>query len=382
MSTSGPRDRRLAAYLDTLATAVGHADRHAPFRNYCKGLLLPCERKSIEPMAALLQPDAVQRMRQSLHHFVSQAPWSDDAVLEQVRNQVLPHMQRNGPVVAWIVEDTAFPKQGRHSVGVARQFSSELDKKANCQLAVSLSLATWNASLPVAYRLFLPEQWTLHHPQDGPFQTKPEIALAQIRAARESGVPQGVVLAADDFGANAKFRAALTDLRLPYMVNVTATTGKVRQIAMKLPPESFRIVAWRQDTPYEFRSRFAAVRVSITPGSTEWLLIEWPDCESEPSRYWLSTMPAKTSLIALVKMAKHRWIVQRDFDELKRELGLGHFEGRNWRGFHHHATLCIAAFGFLLTERTRFSQPARAGSLGLHFPKPPARFHPRGAPES
>jgi len=145
--------------MQGLALAAGHEDRQTPLKNYCKGLLLPGERKSIEPMAARLDPVRVQPMRQSLHHLVAKAPWSDELLLEQTRNQVLPAMQKQGPVVAWIVDDTGFPKKGKHSVGVIRQYCGQVGKQENCRVAVSLSVATWSSSLPIAYRLYLPKEW-------------------------------------------------------------------------------------------------------------------------------------------------------------------------------------------------------------------------------
>jgi SRSO17 transposase len=146
--------------MDGLAKAAGHEDRQTPLKNYCKGLLLPGERKSIEPMAARLDPAHVEPMRQSLHHLVAKAPWSDEALLEEVRNQVMPAMEKDGPVVAWIVDDTGFPKKGKHSVGVTRQYCGQVGKQENCRVAVSLSVATWSLSLPIAYRLYLPKEWT------------------------------------------------------------------------------------------------------------------------------------------------------------------------------------------------------------------------------
>ena len=174
--------------MEGLASAAGHEDRHAPLKDYCKGLLLPGERKSIEPMAARLNPHNVQATRQSLHHLVAKAPWNDQALLDHVRQQVLPSMQKHGPVVAWIVDDTGFPKKGQHSVGVTRQYCGQVGKQENCRIAVSLSLATWDASLPIAYRLYLPKDWAedaerrekVEVPEEIEFQTKPEIALDQI----------------------------------------------------------------------------------------------------------------------------------------------------------------------------------------------------------
>ena len=416
--------------MDGLAKAAGHADRHAPLKSYCKGLLLPGERKSVEPMAARLAPDNVRRMHQSLHHLVADAPWSDEEMLAEVRGQVLPSMQKHGPVVAWIVDDTGFPKQGKHSVGVARQYCGQIGKHDNCQAAVSLSVSTWSSSLPVAWRLYLPEAWCEYTerrrqagvPEEMEFETKPEIALRQIRQAVEQNVPRGVVLADAGYGNSTPFRHAVTELGLQYVVGVESSTTvwepgqqplpapprkpgrgaaskrlrrsadhqplSAKQLAFSLPASAWKEIGWRPGSRESLRSRLAAVRVRpahrdykrTEPYPEEWLLIEWPKKESEPTKYWLSTLPAKTSMKSLVKMAKHRWIIERDYEELKQELGLGHYEGRGWRGFHHHAVLCIAAYGFLVSERNRFSPSTRAGHVRLSAPPSPSDLRPRGSP--
>jgi SRSO17 transposase len=430
-SAPGPLEKRFAAYIEGLANAAGHEDRHGPLKNYCKGLLLPGERKSVEPMAARLDAQNVQPMRQSLHHLVAKAPWSDETLLGEVRHQVLPAMRKQGPVVAWIIDDTGFPKKGRHSVGVTRQYCGQVGKQENCRVAVSLSVATWNSSLPIAYRLYLPKDWAedierrekAEVPEDVEFHTKPEIALDQIRAAVAAQVARGVVLADAAYGINTDFRDGLTQLELQYVVGVQsslavwepgkqplpakprAQTGRpprllqrsaehqpvsVKQLAMSVPSSAFKEITWREGTGQKLRSRFAAVRVrpahrdyeKAEAREEEWLLIEWPRSEPEPTKYWMSTLPSNTPLKALVKMGKHRWIIERDYQELKQELGLGHFEGRNWRGFHHHATLCIAAYGFLVAERNRFSPSARAGHLGFVAAEPVPEFRPRGSPRS
>ena len=430
LSAPGPQEKRFAAYMDGLANAAGHADRHAPLKNYCLGLLLPGERKSVEPMAARLAPDNVRRMHQSLHHLVADAPWNDEEMLAQVRREVLPAMEKHGPVVAWIVDDTGFPKQGKHSVGVARQYCGQLGKQANCQAAVSLSVSTWGSSLPIAWRLYLPEGWCADAERcekagvaaEIEFQTKPEIALGQLRQALEQKVPVGVVLADAGYGNGTPFRAGITKLGLQYVVGIESSTTvwepgqqplpprarksgrgapskrlqrdadhqpiSVKALALGLPSSAWKDIGWRQGCEETLRSRFAAVRVRpahrdqkrTEPHAEEWLLIEWPKKESEPTKYWLSTLPEKTTLKSLVKTAKHRWIIERDYEELKQELGLGHYEGRSWRGFHHHATLCIAAYGFLVAERNRFSPSARTGHVGLSAPKRPSDFRPRGSP--
>src|ERR1700684_1029299 len=209
-SAPGAQQQRFAAYLDGLAQAAGHADRIEPLKSYCKGLLLPGERKSVEPMAARLAPDNVRQTHQSLHHLVAEAPWSDAELLAEVRKQVLPAMQKQGPVVAWIVDDTGFPKKGKHSVGVARQYCGQLGKQDNCQVAVSLSVANHHASLPVAYRLYLAKDWAKDRarwrkaggPKEIGVKTKPEIALEQLRWACEAGLPPGVVLMDAGYGAD------------------------------------------------------------------------------------------------------------------------------------------------------------------------------------
>jgi SRSO17 transposase len=418
--------------MDSLANAAAHQDRHIPLQNYCKGLLLEGQRKSIEPMAARLAPHSVQPMRQSLHHLVAKAPWSDEALLEQARKQVLPVMQKHGPVVAWIVDDTGFPKKGKHSVGVAHQYCGQLGKSENCQVAVSLSVATWSSSLPISYRLYLPKEWAedaerrekVEIPEEIQFQTKPEIALQQIRAAVAADVVRGTVLADAAYGNSSEFRDGLTELELQYVVGVQSSMtvwepgkqplppkprGKlgrpprlvqrsaehqpvsVKQLATSLPPNVFKNITWREGTAERrLRSRFAAVRVrsahrdywKAEPHPEQSLLIEWPEGEKEPTKYWLSTLPGNTGLKALVKIAKQRWIIERDYQELKQELGLGHFEGRNWRGFHHHATLCIAAYGFLVAERNRFSPSVRAGHLGFAAAQSVPGFRPRGSPSA
>jgi SRSO17 transposase len=424
----GPQERRFAAYIEGLAKAAGHADRNVPLKNYCTGLLLPGDRKSVEPMAARLAPGNVRRMHQSLHHLVADAPWSDEAVLDSGLDVVLPAMLARGPVVAWIVDDTGVPKKGQHSVGVARQYCGQIGKQDNCQVAVSLSVTTETSSMPVAYRLYLPEAWASDSqrrekvgiPVEMQFETKPEIALKQIRRARQRGIPEGVVLADAGYGTDTDFRTELTKLELPYVVGIQSTMTvwragqgpkpapayrgigrpprllqrdqahqpvSVRDLALSLEAGAWKTVAWRQGVKQRLRSRFAVVRVRpahrdywrAEPHAEEWLLIEWPKGEAQPTKYWLSTLPATISLTQLVRTAKHRWIIERDYEELKQELGLGHFEGRGWRGFHHHATLCLAAYGFLVAERNRFSPSARAGHLGLPVSEAPPDFRPRGS---
>jgi SRSO17 transposase len=424
----GPQQRRFAAYIESLAKAAGHVDRLIPLKNYCTGLLLPGEGKSVEPMAARVAPDNVRRAHQSMHHLVADAPWSDEAVLDSVLDSVLPAMLDVGPIIAWVVDDTGFPKKGQASVGVTRQYCGQVGKQENCRVAVSLSVTTEASSIPVAFGLYLPEVWAndirrrqnAGVPPETTFQSKPEIALAQIRRARERGIPEGVVLADAGYGNDTGFRTALSNMDLLYVMGIMSTVTvwkpgegpqpappykglgrpprllqrdekhqpvSVKELALSLPAEGWKQVVWREGVKKKIRSRFAAVRVRpahrdywrAQAHAEEWLLMEWPAGEPQPTKYWLSTLPANTTLTALVRLAKHRWIIERDYQELKQELGLGHFEGRGWRGFHHHATLCIAAYGFLVAERNRFSPAAHVGKIKFQLPQVPSHFRPRGS---
>jgi SRSO17 transposase len=426
----GAQQKRFAAYLDRLALAAGHADRALPLKGYCTGLLLDGERKSIEPMAARIAPNDVRQTHQSLHHLVADAPWSDEDLLAAVRGYTLPALQKAGPLAAWIVDDTGWVKKGTHSVGVARQYCGPVGKQENCQVAVSLSVSSEEASLPIAWRLYLPEEWAHDNkrrkmagvPKEIRFQTKPNIALEQIRVAVAREIPTAPVLADAAYGNDTQFREGITELGLLYVVGVMSTMSvwkpgqqplppraarqgpgrpptrlrrdarrapvSVKDLALALPAQAWKKVSWREGTRHQLSSRFAALRVRpahrdekrTEVRAEEWLLIEWPLEEEAPTKYWLSTLSSHTPLRDLVRLAKQRWIIERDYQELKQELGLDHYEGRGWRGFHHHATLCIAAYGFLVAERSRFSPSARAGRLVLPAPEVPPQFRPRGSP--
>jgi SRSO17 transposase len=410
-------ESRFTRYVDGLVSVIGHADRTGPLRDYCTGLVMPLERKSVEPMAAITAPGRTAAQHQSLLHFVGQGGWSDATVLAKVRELVLPVMERHGPIEAWIIDDTGFPKQGRHSVGVSHQYCGQLGKQANCQVAVSLSLAHHDASLPVAYQLYLPKGWAEDEsrrrkagvPEAISFKTKPEIALEQIRWACEMGLPGHVVLVDAGYGHDAKLRTGITELGKVYVAGIQPQTlvwapgtrrggapkkGRrdapdalsVKDLALRLRAKAWRTITWREGTNERLSSRFARLRVQVasrhersTKPVKEWLLIEWPEGADEPTKYWLSTLPQNTPFRDLVDAAKLRWRIERDYEELKQEVGLGHFEGRGWRGFHHHATLCIAAYGFLISERETIP-PSGFGSAAL-FPKPavPNGYRPRGS---
>ncbi len=410
-------ESRFTRYVEGLVSVIGHVDRAGPLRDYCKGLVMPIERKSVEPMAAITAPGRTAAQHQSLLHFVGQGAWSDAAVLAKVREMVVPQIERHGPIEALIIDDTSFPKQGRHSVGVAHQYCGQLGKQANCQVAVSLSLANHAASLPVAYRLYLPKEWAADKshrhkvgvPEDIDFKTKPEIALEHIRWACEIGLPGDLVLLDAGYGHDSKLRTGITELEKVYVAGIQPQTlvwapgtrlgrapkkGRrdapdamsVKEVALRLRAKAWRTIAWREGTNELLSSRFARVRVHVaskherrTKPAKEWLLIEWPEGEDEPTKYWLSTLPQNISFRDLVDAAKLRWRIERDYEELKQEVGLGHFEGRGWRGFHHHATLCIAAYGFLISERETI--PPSGPRSAAVFPKLAVSrgYRPRGS---
>ena len=419
---------RFAAYVEGLASVIGHKDRIGPLRDYCTGLMLPCERKSVEPMAAVTAPSRTAAQHQSLLHFVGEGGWSDERVLAKVREMVLPAIERQEPIEAWIIDDTGFPKQGRHSVGVARQYCGQLGKQDNCQVAVSLSIANHHASLPVAYRLYLPKDWAgdskRRHktgvPEDVCFKTKPEIALAQIDAACKADFPRGVVLMDAGYGCNTELRAGIDALSLRYVAGIMPQTtvwasgagplppkkwsgrGRppklirrddkhqpiaVKELAFGLQKRAWRTIKWREGATGHLSSRFARLRVRVAHRDynltdsrpEEWLLIEWPKGEDEPTKYWLSTLPRDIAFRDLVDITKLRWRIERDYQELKQEVGLGHFEGRGWRGFHHHATLCIAAYGFLISERETIPPSGPATAAFLPEFAVPEGYRPRGA---
>jgi SRSO17 transposase len=338
-------------------------------------------------------------------------------------------MTARAPITAWVADDTDFPKKGQHSVGVARQYAGQVGEQDNCQLAVSLSISTLSASLPTAYELYLPEVWSEDPerrrkagvPDDVVFRTKPLIAAEQIRQTVAEGVPRAPVVADAAYGNDTRFRQALLNMgagqgtgirrgHSPDAIRVAsgqATTSHqaaqiygppeqhtpnyqpilAKHLAAALNPTEWRMIAWRDGTKKRLPSRSAARRVRPTnlhsvrsePLLEQWLLIEWLADEAEPTKYWLGSIAANTRLTALVATAVQRWIIERDYEEPQPELGLGHYEGRGWRGFPRHATLCIGASGLLIVERSCFYASARARQLQLALPKTPPDWRPRGA---
>jgi SRSO17 transposase len=376
---------------------------------YLEGLLLPGERKSVEPMAARIDPRNVRSRHQSMHHFVATAPWDAQEIMKAARDYALEEFAYHGGVEAWILDDTAYPKKGTHSVGVGRQYCGVLGKQDNCQVAVTLSLANELMSVPAAYRLYLPEDWASDRarrrvagvPDEVVFKTKTQIALDEIDRLVADGVAKAPIVMDAGYGRATELRDAIAERGMQYVaaireemtVQLPGQKGvrehiAVGDLARELPKSAWRSVWWRHGTKGEMRSRFALLRVRAAkrePGRREerpleWLLIEWPTTEAAPIKFWLCNLPTGTRISKIVNLAQMRWRVERDYEELKGELGLDHYEGRGWLGFHHHGALCIAAYAFLTAERARLSPPH---PLSFLRPAPlPAGFRPRGSPSA
>jgi SRSO17 transposase len=389
-------DDELREYLASMVEGFGRSETRASMSAYVTGLLLDGERKSIQPMAARLVDEAseVEAMRQRLQECVVISPWLDEEMFRRLARKVdhdLPAIE------ALVIDDTGFPKKGKHSVGVARQYSGTLGRIDNCQVAVSLHLAGEQGSACIAMRLYLPEEWVTDAtkrtkagiPRDVQFEEKWRLALAQIDRALADGVRKHVVLADPGYGDCGDFRDGLVERQLEYVVGIKGDTsvwppGSKPKLRVRRPSQpgrpatrhyddahppilvgklarklKYRSVSWREGSRGWQSSRFAAVRVrtahrhmnGVPPGEEQWLLCQCLEGEKSPTKFWLSNLPADTSVRTLVRMAKLRWRVERDYQEMKQELGLDHFEGRTWRGFHHHATLCAVAHGFLALRR-------------------------------
>jgi SRSO17 transposase len=394
-------DFELGKFLDEMITGMGRPERRSAMRSYITGLLLDGERKSVQPMAARLARNAAESdaMRQRLQDCVSLSPWSDEEMLCRLGLKLDHEMP---DIEAFVTDDTGFAKKGEYSVGVARQYSGTLGRIENCQVAVSLHLAGAKGSGCIAMKLYLPEQqWAFDKqrraaagvPQEVKFQMKWEIALEQLDGALAAGVRRHVMLADAGYGDATEFRTGIEQRGLCYVVGVSglptiwrpgvkpaipsapkvgrpSTRPKAGQLpvslsdfARELKEEDFRTVSWREGSKGPMRGRFYAVRVYSAERHTKmirpalkpiWLVIEDTGGEKRPFKYYFSNLPLNTSLKRLVTLIKLRWRVERDYQELKGEIGLDHFEGRTWRGFHHHATLCAVAHGFLALRRAFF----------------------------
>lgn len=382
---------RLEKYFREIGDVLNEDRRRASFAMYAMGLFGEGDRKSVEPIAARAcgDPEDTERAHDRLLHFMTDSRWSDRGVRRKAAEHAVAAMTARDPVYAWIIDDTGMMKQGIHSVGVQRQYTGTVGKVANCQLAVSLSLATRTDHVPVDFELYLPKSWTkdparraeARIPDEIDFRTKPDLALEMIRRAKADGLPPGVLLADSAYGDSSNFREQIRVLDLHYAVGVHAPTKvwridslarrrgeaiSVKKLALQMGRKKFRSVMWRDGTRGPLWSRFARLRIVVEhddgwdPAHREdlWLLIEWPDDEREPINYTLSSLPRTVSKKQLVRLVKERYRTERVYEDLKGELGFDHYEGRRFPGWHHHISVVLCCFAFIVAERVRRFPPS------------------------
>jgi SRSO17 transposase len=400
--------KRLEAFAEEVLGSLQYRKQSRWAQVYLRGLLLEGRRKSCQPMAERL-PEGDE---QCLQQFLNQSPWAWEPMREAVAQRMTRALGEGG---CWIVDDTGFPKQGSHSVGVARQYSGTLGKRGNCQIGVSLSYVTAGGAMPLEWALYLPKEWTDDRPRaarvgvpaEVVFQTKWQLALGLMDRVLTWGVsPPEVVVVDAGYGNITEFRQGLAERGLCWVAEVESTLvawtrpqrrqqparqagqmgrprvpkyrnapvpASLKAIALALPRSAWRKVTWREGSKGKMSSRFARLRVQPAHGWQRgkeelplvWLLSEWPEKAKAPTKYWLSDLPEDTSTRALVRWAKSRWAVEMNYRELKDHLGLDHFEGRGWAGWHHHVTMVMLAFAFVLSERLR----RRKGGQSSPFPR-------------
>jgi SRSO17 transposase len=396
---------RMGEFTAHIGRALGSLPQRKRFAEYALGLLLPGERKSMEPIAARIDPKHTMARFKTFQNFIGCSDWDDHAVRRAAYTWAQPVIERSGPVLAWIFDDTGFVKQGKHSVFVQHQYTGTAGKLCNCQVAVSMSIATEALSMPVDYDLYMPETWVSDAerrmeakvPADLEFRTKPQIALDMIDRALSDGIPPAPAVMDSGYGDNGPFRATLDCMGMEYVAEIKAKTTvivgddpkapsiSVRDLAASLPPSAFRRVTWREGTKGKMSARFATRRVLVPDDEGKefrkdpklTLLIEWVDGEAAPKKFWLANLPKGTTRKRLVRLAHIRWRVERDYEDLKQELGLDHYEGRGYVGWNHHVSVCLAAFAFLLRERA-LGFPPRGASFQALCPRP-VEVRPRGS---
>ena len=396
----GAAERRLMAYFDRIGDVLGRKDRRESFAVYALGIFGDGERKSIEPIAAraCADPARADAEHQRLLHFAVDSPWSDQGVRRAAARYAVDAMTEHSPIDSWIIDDTGFLKQGTHSVGVQRQYTGSAGKITNCQVGVSLTVATETEQLPIDFSLYLPESWTedstrrkeARIPDDVPFAMKSELALGMIRSALDAQVPPGIVLADAAYGTSRDFRKGIREMGLHYAVAVEARTtvmvydklGRRRDeiigvgaLAHRIESQGgFRRCTWRHGTKQDLSARFALRRVvpaydgghGIEKRESLWLLIEWRDGEDEPANHFVCSLPGPMTKKQLVQIVMQRWRTERAYQDLKGELGLDHYEGRRFPGWHHHVSVVLCCYAFVVAERARHFPPSAHGAMEDH----------------
>ena len=396
---------RLGEFLsDRIGRHLARREQKESFALYAHGILADGERKSVEPIAARAtgsgddgeQREGVlcERMQARLLNFLRDSPWDDRSVRREAARYVIEALEKQEPVTTWIIDDTGFPKQGKHSVGVQRQYTGTLGKVGNCQIGVSLTIATKHEHVPIDFALYMPTSWTddavrrakARVPDDLVFKTKPDLALDLITRALEDKLPGDIVLVDAAYGCSSEFRNTVRMFGLDLGVAITASTKvwlldtlerrhgdplSAQALGVKLGRRAFRRLTWRVGPGGKLSSRFAFRRVKVAhddgtdAGDREpmWLVMEWPDGEPKPTKFVLTTLPRRMSKKQIVRIFKERWRTERAYEELKGELGLDHFEGRSFPGWHHHVSVVLSCYAFIVSERVRrFSPSARRHS--------------------
>jgi SRSO17 transposase len=394
---------RLEGYFGQIGACLRDKRKRESFAMYAFGLLSEGERKSAEPIASRACGDETRarNTHDKLLHFLARSSWDDRAVRRTATRYALSAMQQHAPVTTWIVDDTGFLKQGTHSVGVQRQYTGSAGKITNCQVGVSLSVSNGLEHLPIDFDLYVPEDWAADPerrakakiPEDLRFQTKIDLALDQIERAVRDGLPGEIVLADADYGKAPLFRETVRLLGFDYAVGIPKTlqvfpvdagerrAGEARSVeafAQGLESSAFRRITWREGTRSKLSARFSLRRVKVAqedgfdPAKKEvvWLLMEWPEGERAPTKFYLTTLPRRWSKKQIVRHVKERWRTERAYEEMKGELGLDHFEGRSFVGWHHHISVVLCCYAFVVAERMRHFPPSterlRApGTVGL-----------------
>jgi SRSO17 transposase len=385
---------RLEQFFGRIDSHLKDRRKRESFAMYAYGILGDGERKSTEPIAARACADPVQvaAVHQKLLYFLSRSVWDDRAVRLEAARYAIEAVEKREPITTWIVDDTGFLKQGSHSVGVQRQYTGSAGKITNCQIGVSLAIATSSEQIPVDFDLYLPKLWTddlqrrreARIPDDLSFKTKIQIALEMIERAVRNGLPGRILLADGAYGDCTDFRNRVRALGFDFAVGVLPTLGVVRldrldrinakgelaqDVVAALPRTAFRRLTWRDGTRNKLKSRFAFVRVKTTHDDgialsdrePLWLVAEWPEGESKPTKFLLSTLPRIMSKKQIVKILKERWRTERMYEDLKGELGLDHFEGRSHPGWHHHVSVVLCCYSFVVAERVGAFPPSAAG---------------------
>lgn len=393
---------RLAEYFADIASGLVRSEQRWAAEYYARALMMDGARKSLEPMVTRMGGTSVEY--EALQHFLADSPWDpaviDRAVAERVCAVIEP--------VAWVLDDTGVPKHGRHSPGVKRQYSGMLGKIGSCQIAVSLHAISTKGTVPLGFQLYVPEDWCADPvrrreakiPASVEFQTKPTLGGELIAKAAGWKIRRAPVLGDQAYGNDTKLRTRLHDDGIDYVLSVAPECGiyapgtifavpprtpgsrgrapsvlkteteprSIIELVIGLNPDAWQTVAFRDIDGGQLVSRFAFVRViAANPVDQlrqapreEWLIVEWPEGHEHPSDYWLSNLPTSTEPEQLARLARLRWMIELDYKQLKGELGLDHYEGRSYRGFHHHCSLVTAAHGFLTLERQNPNHPRLA----------------------